>query len=312
MTQSIVASLIKKAYQSFVFSLLFLLVGCDLRHGEKYSKPVFGNEIKLVQVQPDQHQRLVASFTPGADSYSFQITYQQIGVTGETQAPQVLALEEIVDPSAVYRGLHPVSFGSMLFGFVLLVGQGDVGEMQGLLFVWNGTNWHYDAATRVLLNNLTAASDVDIRLEKVFPYNGLSSSIQLMTVQDLQSARQELGDVFFPEVKVSSQHGEQLLILAKVDTGSASVFLLDQSADELHVHRLPSPMDSAIPQTCKPLEAAVKKCGVNDITSLSIVYNCQGPAHNQGETEVNRFENNNNAWTLQRQSTCDQKSDTDK
>lgn len=187
-----------KACQSFVFTFLFLLIGCDLRQVENHTDPGLDDEITLMQVQPNQNQRLVVSNSePSPDSSSFQITYQEIEAVGKSQLPKVLALTDILDSSAVYRGLHPVSFGSMIFGFVFLIGQDEIGEMQGFLFVWNGANWHYDAATKVLLNNLTAESDVDVRLEKVFPHNGLSNSLMLMTVQDIQSAKQVLGDVFF-------------------------------------------------------------------------------------------------------------------
>lgn len=302
-----------KTRQSFVFTFLFLLIGCGLRQVENHTDAGFDNEITLIQVQPNQNQRLVVSHSESApNSNSFQVTYQEIDAAGKSQLSKVLELTEILDSSAVYRGLHPVSFGSMLFGFVLLIGQDEIGEMQGFLFVWNGAHWHYDAATKVLLNNLTAESDVDARLEKVFPYNGLNKSVRLMAAQDIQSAKQVLGDVFFPEVRVSSAHAEEFLLIAKLDTGSASVFLLEQFADGLNIHRLPSPMDSTIPLACKPLEASIKKCGANAVTSLSIVYNCQSPIHNQGGTEVNLFENHNNSWILQSQSMCDQNNKTDK
>lgn len=110
---------------------------------------------------------------------------------------------------------------------------------------------------------------------------------------------------------MSSEHAEEFLVIARMDTGSASVFLLEQFAEGLNVHRLPSPIDSAIPLTCRPLEATIKKCGANAVTSLSIVYNCQSPTHNQGEIEVSLFENHNNSWLLQSQSMCDQNNKTD-
>ena len=270
----------------------------------------FDGDVMLVQVSPNQSQRLMVSNSKSnSDPSSFQIMYQQVDIAGKSQAPKTLQLKDVLDFSAVYRGVHPVSFNGMLSGFVLLVGQDDVGEMQGFLFVWNGTAWHHEPATNVLLTNLTAQSDVDVRLDKVFPYNGLGESVKLMTVQNVDSAKQVLGDVFFPEVRVSSQSESDMLVLAKVDTGSAAVFLLESSATGLTVHRLPSPMDSAAPLACRPLKASLRKCGVNEVASLSIAYNCQSATQNQGEAEIDLFEKHKNVWVLknQLQPMCDQK-----
>ncbi|WP_334118180.1 hypothetical protein [Limnobacter sp.] len=295
-----------KISQSFVLIAVLFLSGCNLRQDEGHVDRVFGNEVTLVQVQPDQEQRIVVDLENRASTGPIQIIYQQLDAVGEVQESKKLELGEVLNTSAVYRGLHPVSFGSVLFGFVLLASQDDGNEMQGFLFVWNGTSWHYDPKTRVLLDNLTDANEVDGRLGKVFPHNGLSSSIKLMTVKDLQFAREMLGDVFFPETRVVSKHGKELLILTKMDTGSESVFLLEQFAGGMNVYRLPSPMDSVIPQTCRPVEAGIKQCGVNAVTSLSMVYNCQSPVHNQSENEANIFESQNESWVLQSQTSCDQ------
>lgn len=301
-----------KINQSFVLIVLLLLVSCKLRQNEGDVNHGFGDEIILVQVQTDQNQRLIVDLPNPTNSDSFQINYQQLEAVGKAQDFEKLDLGEVLSPSSVYRGLHPVSFGSVLFGFVLLASEDDGNEMQGFLFVWNGTSWHYDEKSRVLLNNLTDENEVDSRLDKVFPHNGLSSSVKLIPVKDLQSAREKLGDVFFPEVSVVSKHETEMLILAKMDTGSESVFLLEPFVGGFNVHRLPSPMDSGIPQTCRPLEAGIKQCGVNALTSLSIVYTCQSPVHNQSEKEVNIFESQNESWILQSQSSCDNQNETDK